>query len=133
MFRHTLTRPRPTPFHSSATRGVIYCDLKPKNILAGADKRTALIDFGLPKMSRMNTLGLNAPPTPNGQTGFVTLRWVDTAGGPGCIPTSKSLNRDMATMFCGTGEYLAPEIVQGLPYSHEVDWWAIGMVLWCRP
>jgi len=38
--------------------------------------------------------------------------------------------KEKANSFCGTAEYLAPEIVKGIEYDKSVDYWALAILLY---
>ena len=87
--------------------GIIYRNLKPDNILIGSDGHIALTGFGLSK---------RFPRRPDATA-------VPQNGTPGT-------GRETTNTICGTAKYLAPEVIQGLPYSFEVDWWSFGTMLY---
>lgn len=37
---------------------------------------------------------------------------------------------ELAMSFCGTAEYLSPEMLTGAGHDHTVDWWTLGILLY---
>lgn len=37
---------------------------------------------------------------------------------------------EMTNSFCGTAEYLAPEMLIGNGHDYTVDWWALGILIY---
>lgn len=87
--------------------GAVYRDLKLENILLDEEGHIRLADFGLSKL--------------------LTSR--NEAPGP-LLENGEAPRLGRTRTFCGTPEYIAPEMLTGKSYGTSVDFWEFGIVLY---
>jgi serine/threonine protein kinase/Tol biopolymer transport system component len=90
-------------------KGVIHRDLKPDNIYVLNDGRVKILDFGLAKLVREESLGATV-------SGSQTMGHPHEGTTPGQV--------------MGTVGYMSPEQVKGQPADHRTDIFSFGVILY---
>ena len=85
-------------------KGITHRDLKPENVFITSDSRVKILDFGLAKLTRDQSVAASV------------LATVPSPTEPG--------------VMLGTVGYMAPEQVRGLPVDHRADLFAFGAILY---
>ncbi|EDO17455.1 hypothetical protein Kpol_1037p52 [Vanderwaltozyma polyspora DSM 70294] len=88
------------------SKGIVYRDLKPENCLLNERGHLVLTDFGLSKIA------------------------VEQNEDVGEDHEAEGENITELYSIIGTPEYCAPEILQGLPYSQNCDWYSLGCLIY---
>ena len=115
----TFPTTHPHPFHQLSglkaihARGVIHRDLKPANVLIGSDGRLRIADFGLSRAFEQYANEFEKSAIPE-------LMDVDVE--------ESGDQFEVTNRWCGTPEYMAPEVHQRKMYSYGVDVWSLGVM-----
>eukprot|EP00727_Mastigamoeba_balamuthi_P008755 m51a1_g4501 putative protein kinase domain containing protein (678) ;mRNA; r:356641-361440 len=113
------------------SKGVVHRDLKPDNMLIDKDGHIKLTDFGLSNKGLLRKQAksgsISAAPRACAFSSAIDLS--EDSGVQGRKSKSRmSLEGDQMHAV-GTPDYIAPEVLLGLPHGEDVDWWALGCVL----
>lgn len=101
--------------------GIIHRNLKPEHILIDKDGHVVLCGFGKSKDFQRGVA--QSVPLGNSSAGGAPY-WMNSGG------EIFSDHADTTSSLCGTATYFAPEVIMGVPYSYNIDWWSLGMILY---
>ncbi|RNF16570.1 putative protein kinase [Trypanosoma conorhini] len=108
-------------------KGVILRDLKPENVVFDHKYRACLVDFDTADVEGM--LHLPSALSDEGLPGGVTANSKGETRRRLTVSAIQAMRKASAN-FCGTAQYVSPEMIAHCQWSYSSDLWALGTIVY---